>query len=458
MLFMLILVVGNVIINISLIKEYYLKQAKNRMRTTSDEIRRVYHENKVSLEDYIEMIDGTWGIWVRIADEDYNIYYNSNPERSESLKLSKWATKVIEEGKSQIESNGIYYSIITKDDDNIVRLFCITELHDKEGDRYVILSRSIKSVYENIDTANRVVEVTALFVSVIGAVLIFYFSKSITKPLLEINEHAKEISKLNFGKKLNIKTNNEIGTLAESINEISDKLSLSIDDLKKDVDDKRALVRNMSHELKTPISAIKGYSEGLKYAVADTPEKMNKYCDVIIAECNKMDYLVKQMLELSKMERGDWSIDRNTFPANQLIEGIEMCFAEQIKKQKINFTIVNEENFNIYGDYNLLERGAFNFIENAMRYTKQGGLVKVTLERKDKGFTFKVYNEGSFIPEDEMENIWKVYYKTDQSRMRESNNFGVGLSIVKANIGLHGGSVGVENKDDGVEFSFWIPE
>lgn len=458
MLFMLILVVGNVIINISLIKEYYLRQSKNRMKNTSDEIQRVYHEKEVSIEDYIEMIEGTWGIWVRIADKDYNIFYNSNPERNESAKLSKWATKVIEEGKSKIENDGVYYSIITKDDDNIVRLFCITKLRDEEGDRYIILSRSIKSVYENIETANRVVEVTALFIIIIGSILIFCFSKGITKPLLEINEHAKEISRLNFGKKLNIKTKNEIGTLAESINEISDKLSVSIDGLKQDINDKKALVRNMSHELKTPISAIKGYSEGLKYAVADTPEKMNKYCDVIIRECNKMDHLVKEMLELSILERVDWSIEKNTFQANQLIEGIEMCFAEQIKQQQIHFTIVNDENFNIHGDYNLVERSAFNYIENAIRYTKQYGIIKVTLARKDKGFLFKVYNEGNIIPEDEMENIWKVFYKTDPSRIRESNNFGVGLAIVKANIGLNGGSVGLENKDDGVEFSFWIPE
>lgn len=458
MLFMIILVAGNVTINIFLFKDYYMKQAKKRMQNTSIEIERVYLDNKDNIQDYIEMIDGTWGIWVRIADEDYNLLYTSKPDKNKNKKLAEWATLVINEGKTSLEKKEIYFSIITRDENNIKRLVCVKKLTGENGDTYIILTRSIQSVYENIDTANRLVEVTALVLLIIGSVFIFYFSKRITKPILEISEHSKEISKLNFNKKLSIKSKNEIGVLAQSINEISERLSVSIEGLKQDINDKKELVRNMSHELKTPISAIKGYAEGLKYAVADTPEKMNKYCDVIIMECNKMDFLVKEMLELSILERADWTIEKVIFPAKQLIESIEMCFAEQIKKQLIHFTIEGDKNCYINGDYHLIERAAFNYIENAIRHTKQYGIITITLESKEKGFLFKVFNYGSFIPQEDMENIWKVFYKTDKSRSRESNNYGVGLSIVKANINLHGGSVAVENKVDGVEFSFWIPE
>ncbi len=455
MLFMIILVAGNVIINISLFKEYYMLQAKKRMRNTSAEIEKVYYENQDSLQDYIEMIDGTWGIWVRIADEESNLLYTSKPEKNKSGRLSEWAINVIAEGNETIKNKGVYYSEISRDENNIVRLVCVTKL--KKNNDFIILTRSIQSVYENISTANRLVEVSALVLFVLGAIFIYYLSKSITKPILEISDHAKEISNLNFGKKLNIKYQNELGTLAGTINEISDKLSVSIDGLKSDIDDRKVLVRNMSHELKTPISAVKGYAEGLKYAVADTPEKMNKYCDVIILECNKMDYLVKQMLELSVMERVDWQIEKSNFHVQQLIESIQLCFAEQIKVRQIQFLIEKKEDFVVYGDYHLLERATFNYLENAIRHTSNGGTIKITLKNEESGFLFTIFNSGNCVEENEISKIWKVFYKTDKSRARSSNNFGVGLAIVKANISLHSGEVGMRNLENGVEFSFWIP-
>lgn len=458
MVFMIVLVGGNVIINVSLFKEYYMKQAKWRMKSTSAEIEKVYHDDNDSLQNYIEMIDGTWGIWVRIVDEDSNLLYTSKPEKNVNNKLSKWAVNVIEEGKSTIEEKGVYYSEISKDENNIVRLVCVTKINDEDTGGYIILTRSIKSVYENISTANKLVEITAVILFAIGSVFIFYLSKSITKPILEISEHAKEISKLNFSNKLPIKYENELGTLASAINEISDKLSVSIEGLKDDIDDRKALVRNMSHELKTPISVIKGYTEGLKYAVANTPEKMNKYCDVIIMECNKMDHLVKEMLELSVMEKVDFHINKTIFLAKQLKESINMSFVEQAKNKHIQFLIEGDENISIQGDYHLIERAAFNYIENAIRYTCKEQVIRVSFLKEKGGFSFKVYNSGSLIPGEELNYIWNVFYKTDQSRTRESNNYGVGLSIVKANISLHEGNVSVENKKDGVEFSFWIPQ
>lgn len=457
LLFMIVLVAGNVLINVSLFKGYYMRQAKKRMLSTSEEIKRVYSENKDTLSDYIEMIDGTWGIWVRIADEDSNLLYTSKPERNKNTKLSEWAINAIKDGQKSIEKEDVYFSQISKDENNIVRLVCITKISEDEGSNYIILTRSIKSVYENISTANRLVEVSALVLFLLGSIFIFYLSNTITKPILQISEHAKEIAKLNFEKKLEVKYQNEVGTLANSINEISERLSISIDNLKSDIDDRKALVRNLSHELKTPISAVKGYTEGLKYAVADTPEKMNRYCDVIILECNKMDYLIKEMLELSAMERVDVVIEKSKFPAKQLAQALQLCFQRQIDECEINIEMVYDESFEIYGDYHLLERAAFNYMENAIRHTNEKGYIRVTIEEEEGRVLFKVFNVGNPVSKDDIRNIWNVFYKTDKARARDSKNFGVGLSIVKANILLHYGDVWVVNQENGVEFGFWIP-
>lgn len=454
-LFMLLLVVGNIVINVCYIKEYYMNQAKKRMKNTGKEIEKVYNENKHSVSEYIEMIDSTWGIWVRIADENYGILNTSKIDRDQNKELSQGIVNIIEAGKNNLEDSGYYFSEMSKEEDNIVRLVYVKKINNE---KYMILSRSIKSVNENIEAANHLTVVTGLVLLAIGFVFIFYFSRSITKPILEISKNAKEISKLNFNQRLNIKSNDEIGTLAGSINEISDKLSISIRGLKNDISDRKELVRNMSHELKTPISAVKGYAEGLKYAVADTPEKMNKYCDVIIMECNRMDILVKEMLELSKLESVNQQIKKEKFKSKKLKEGIQTYFAEQIRNQNINFSVIGEEDDIINGDYNLIERAAFNYIENAIHYTNKNGNIVITSGNKDRGFLFKVYNSGSSISEQDISDIWKVFYKTDKSRIREGNNYGVGLAIVKTTIDLHNGKVDVKNTDNGVEFSFWIPQ
>jgi len=432
-----------------------MNQAKKRMISTVKEIEKVYDKNRSSTEEYIEMIDGTWGIWVRLADQDYNVLYTSKSEKNTNKVLSQRIINIIDAGKENLEEQGYYFSEVSKEEDNIIRLVYVKKMDNKT---YMILSRSVKSVYENIETANQLTVFTSLILMMVGFLFIFHFSKNITKPILEIGKNAKEISKLNFSQKLKIRSNNEIGVLAESINEISDKLSISIEELKTDINDRKELVRNMSHELKTPIAAVKGYAEGLKYAVADSPEKMNKYCDVIVAECNRMDALVKEMLELSKMESIHQEIQKEKFNASKLEEALKNCFGEQIKNSKIDFQIKGNPAVVINGDYNLIERAMFNYIENALNYVNQNGHILIRYDNYNKGFLFQIYNSGSNICEEEIGDIWKVFYKADKSRTRQKNNYGVGLAIVKTTIDLHHGKVDVRNQEEGVEFSFWIPE
>jgi signal transduction histidine kinase len=432
-----------------------MNQAKKRMVNTGNEIEKMYYSDENSVEAYMEMVNGTWGIRSRIVDDDYNIIYSSKTVKNEDKKLTYGILQLFEKGNKMLTEQRYYFSEIIREEDNVIRMVYIKKIDDE---KYIILSRSVKSVYENINAANNLTIITAISLMIVGFGFIFHFSKSVTKPILEISKNAKEIANLNFSKKLNIVSNDEIGILAQSINEISDKLSVSIEELKNDINDRKVLVRDMSHELKTPISAVKGYAEGLKYAVADTPEKMNKYCDIIIMECNKMDTLVKEMLEFSKMESINQEIEKEKFEAEKLIIEIQNCFGELIRNTNIHFKVSGDQYCLINGDYNLIERASFNFVENAINHTNQNGNIIIQYGNNNKGFLFQVFNSGSYIKDEEIEDIWKVFFKTDKSRERKGDNFGVGLAIVKATIDLHGGTVGVRNLDDGVEFSFWIPE
>ena len=206
-----------------------MNQAKKRMVNTGNEIEKMYYSDENSVEAYMEMVDGTWGIRGRIVDGDYNILYSSKTVKNEDKKLTYGILQLFEKGNKMLTEQRYYFSEIIREEDNVIRMVYIKKIDDE---KYIILSRSVMSVYENINAANKLTIVTAFTLMIVGFTFIFHFSRSITKPILEVSKNAKEIANLNFSNKLNIVSKDEIGILAQSINEISDKLGISVNTVK----------------------------------------------------------------------------------------------------------------------------------------------------------------------------------------------------------------------------------
>lgn len=241
-------------------------------------------------------------------------------------------------------------------------------------------------------------------------------------------------------------------TLQSKENEIN-QLNQALGYAKQAEENRRKLVSAVAHELKTPLAVIHGYTEGLQEQIAE--EKREQYLATILSESERMDKLVMEMLDLSRLEAGRVKLARDTFSLTELTQSVfETLSLEAEKKDlKISFTWGCGE---IRADEGRMEQVIRNLASNAVRYTPEGGHIRVRTEKKGNTVSFFMENDAAPFSEETLTKVWETFYRAD--RARNGKGTGLGLAIVKNIIKLHGGSCSVRNTETGVEFSFRIPQ
>lgn len=273
---------------------------------------------------------------------------------------------------------------------------------------------------------------------------------------------------LNFSQTLAISSSDELGELSYSINRLSYSLNQAITELNErnrqlehDILYERSLdkmrkefVSNVSHELKTPIFLIQGYAEGLMTNVATSNERKEFYCNVIMEESDKMNRLVRDLLDLSQLEAGFFTIQKEQINATFLVDSIIEKYQKRLKDLGVHLTKEMEKNIFIEADAMRLEQVIANFLNNALTHLDEKKELRITLKKSGQRACFGIINSGRPIPEEEMEKIWTSFYKIDPARTRKDGGSGLGLSIVKSILDAHDSKYGVNNREDGVEFWF----
>lgn len=333
----------------------------------------------------------------------------------------------------------------------------------------VYIRSNYQSMMESISISNRFLAYVGIGVTLLGIILMYFISRSFTRPVLELEEIAKKMSALEFDKKYTGKRMDEIGHLGNSINILSEKLEETISELKsannellKDIENKQQIddmrtefLSNVSHELKTPIALIQGYAEGLAENISDDPESRDFYCEVIMDEAGKMNKMVKKLLSLNHIEFGKNPVTFEHFDIVTVVASV-LSSAEILFQQK-GITLHFEEKMPIYvwADEYMIEEVITNYISNALNHVNDSGVIEVKLmERENNTVRIAVYNTGEPIPEEAIGQIWDKFYKVDKARTREYGGSGIGLSIVKAIMESHNQGYGVMNRENGVEFWF----
>lgn len=312
-----------------------------------------------------------------------------------------------------------------------------------------------------------------LYAFMVGLLLIivvsFYYSKVITKPLLKLNAVTNQLAKLNFNEKIKIQSEDEIGELSKSINTLSENLASTIDNLQqanekliKDIEKEKQLeeirkefISGVSHELKTPLSIVQSYAEGLKDGL--NIEKNGYYADVILEEVDRMNDLVVDMLELSKLQSGTYKLKSEPFLIVDSVENVINRIIDHKTTENGCKLISNvEEDILVSGEKRRIEQVLINILSNAIHYGKPGSEIIVNLKNDHDRVNISIFNEGNQIPADKIDKIWDRFYRIDESRNRQSGGTGLGLAIVKTIVDLHHSKINVHNKEDGVEFSFFL--
>lgn len=333
------------------------------------------------------------------------------------------------------------------------------------GDLFLIRS-PLESIRESVGITNRFLGYIGICVLAVSMVIVWFFSKRITQPILELTDISQRMANLDFDAKYTGKCANEIAVLGANFNKVSEKLEQTISELKsannelqKDIEKKEKLEQmrteflgNVSHELKTPIALIQGYAEGLKEGVSDDPESRAFYCDVIMDEANKMNQMVRNLLTLNQLEFGDEEVTIERFDVVQLVKGVLQSCEILIQQKGVNVNCVMAESVSVWGDEFKTEQVIRNYISNALNHVAGENIIEIKIVEREKTVRVSVFNSGHPIPEEDIPHIWEKFYKVDKAHTREYGGNGIGLSIVKAIMESFHQEYGVKNYENGVEF------
>ncbi|MDE6620597.1 MAG: HAMP domain-containing histidine kinase [Lachnospiraceae bacterium] len=342
------------------------------------------------------------------------------------------------------------------------------------GNGNLFLIRSpIESIRDSVKLSNRFLAYVGFVTTVISAVLIWFVTTRITKPIMELKNISEEMTKLRFETKYESRGRNEIDLLGEHINELSSTLEKTISELKtannelmRDIEKKEQIdemrkefLSNVSHELKTPIALIQGYAEGLREGINDNDaESKDFYCDVIMDEAGKMNTMVRKLLDLNQLEFGNDIVTMERFDITALIRNFIASAEILISQNEVHVSIDEHVPIYVWADEFKTEEIVRNFFSNAMNHVDGAKIIEIKYRLIEEEYANKVrvsvFNTGEPIPEESLPHIWEKFYKVDKARTREYGGSGVGLSIVKAIMESMNQRYGVINYTNGVEFWF----
>lgn len=403
-------------------------------------------------------------------DQNVNIYTSNKDFFSTLDQINEITNSLYTDSGQIIEEKNNYIIKQIKDNENDVTYILLTATLDNGYLLYVRLPVTL--IQESVRISNNFLYLMAAFAILIAAVIVTYVSKRFTEPIMELDKIAKKMSNLDFSHKYKItNAGDEINNLGKSINVMSDKLEKTIKqlrrtniELERDIEEKskidemrKSFISDVSHELKTPIALIQGYSEGLLENVNNDEESKKFYAEVILDETNKMDKLVKQLLELMKLEYGKREFDNTKFNIVELEKEVVRKSQLMLEEKQVEVQFKTPEEIKVLADDFYIEQVITNYLTNAIKHVKEVNgekyiQIENTINIEKNKVRIKIFNTGDIIEEEQLTRIWNRFYKIDKSRNRNEGGTGIGLSFVKAIMNNYGNSYGVINHDNGVEF------
>ena len=216
---------------------------------------------------------------------------------------------------------------------------------------------------------------------------------------------------------------------------------------------RRQMTSNIAHELKTPLAVVHSYAEGLQEHIAE--EKREQYLQTILSETERMDAMVLEMLDLSRLEAGKVKLARDDFDLAALAKSVFDALAIKSEEKGLQLTLELDEPVMVSADEGRIRQVIENYASNAVKYTPESGKVTAKIRQERGKATFLLENESAPLPPEALVRVWDSFYRVDDSRTGRSGT-GLGLAIAKSIVELHGGSVDVRNTKTGVEFRFTI--
>ena len=457
-------------INSTFLEDFYINYKTTAIHSAYDSINEAANTGDITSDKFdveLRKICDMYNISVVVIDAQSNTIKSSS--RDTNMLIRRLYDNVFtprdRDGRNYIAETQDYTAAL------LVDMTTNTEYLEMWGvldNGNLFLMRSpLESIRDSVKISNRFLAYVGLISTLVSAVLIWFVTTRITRPIMQLKDISEKMTELDFETKYESRGKNEIDLLGEHINQLSNTLERTISELKTannelqhDIEKKEQIdemrkefLSNVSHELKTPLALIQGYAEGLKEGInSDDIESRNFYCDVIMDEADKMNVMVKKLLTLNQLEFGNDNISMERFDITMMIRNFLQSAEILIKQNEVTLHVEEMPPIYVWADEFKTEEVFRNYFSNAMNHVSGEKMIDIKYQLLDGKVRISVFNTGEPIPEESLPHIWEKFYKVDKARTREYGGSGVGLSIVKAIMESMNQQYGVKNYTNGVEF------
>lgn len=466
-------------LQIVFLKTYYSVMKSHQINTFGNELVEIFEpENGIDREycDYIYTFCHRNGVSARIFNSDGELIYSPDLYmfKSDEFKPEPFFDNALQENKDGKKNPHIhdrprdaffvkfkeitgklsednFSDIETFEDDfsKLGQMLYVARLADDGGDIYYL---TITSALAPIDVTSRILQNQLVLITTISLVMAFllsyFFAKQLAKPIVNITNSAKKLAKGDYSVHFE-------GSKYTEINELSEVLNNTTKELAKTDTLRRDLMANVSHDLRTPMTIIKSYAEMIRDISGNNPEKRTVHTGVIIDEADRLTTLVNDILDLSRLESGTAKIKPMEMDLSRTVNEIVDRFRVFEDTKGFDFEVNVREEIYVVADEKTLAQVIYNLISNAVNYTGEDKKVLISLEKAGDNARFEVSDTGKGIASEEMELVWKRYYRASEMHKRTKIGTGIGLSIVKNILENHNADYGVISKV-GEGSTFWF--
>lgn len=326
---------------------------------------------------------------------------------------------------------------------------------DADGSNVVIgMAFAVSTAKQIIEFRYDIIKIAAAFIiiaSLISIMTVYFITYQQVKPLRDMVSAVSRFAGGDFSVRVPVTDETEVGQLASAFNDMARSLASS-------ESMRRSFVANVSHELKTPMTTISGFVDGILDGTIPQ-DKHTQYLTVVSTETKRLARLVRSMLDLSKIDSGEMRLTRTKFNISNTVIDTLLAFEQRIEEKNIDIQGIDAlRPLMVTGDPDMIHQVVYNLMDNAVKFVNPGGYISVKVYSRERQAFVRISNSGIGIPSEELPHIFERFYKTDKSRSIDKSGVGLGLYIVKTVINLHNGGIEARSAEGSYcEFEFHIP-
>lgn len=454
-----LLVVFGIAVSVAF-RSFYLDEIESRL------LREVEDVNELAVSHYIDVdkrpaAQEEFGVIVRLYDAylqlcfdseglgRYSVYNPASGDRwanAEEADLSEYITEV-RGGKYET----FRYGLLTKYT-GFYTLTVMRPITTESGRRLgvIFFHYDMTGVNNSIKSTLRSVAAFSLIAILAAIPLVTLLVRGVTQPITHMNEVVQDFTKGNFSRRVKVKGHDELAELGSSFNTMADELN-TLEEAR------RNFVANVSHELRSPLTSMRGFLEAMTDGTIP-PEDRDGYIEIVLAENRRMTVMVNDLLDLARIESGQYKISMSVFELNELVARTILTFEARIAAKGFEMKVdMPEEPVFVEADQQRITQVLHNLVDNAVKYTPEGGRLSVSVTAEKHHARVSVKNSGPGIPEADLPHVFDRFYKAEKAHTPSgTSGTGLGLSIAKLIMDQHGQELTAHSKGGETEFAFTL--